>query len=264
HGSAWSRSLEMPMFQVTEARFAPGAVLPAHTHPRPICAIMLAGSFDTRIGSRTLSCRPATVWTEPCEEKHRNDTGTAGAHVLVMQPDPHRADIMQPLQRFLDGVHAIERSGMVAEARRVLSEMRDPDALAALSIEALLLGMITQAARVTRARERNGVPPAWLRVARDFIHAEFRRGPRLDAVARAAGVRPGELTVAFRRHYGRSIGAYARDLRLEWALEQLRQTDRPIAGIAVAAGYSDQSHFTRECTARVGVSPARVRRRLAP
>ncbi|HSJ16355.1 MAG TPA: hypothetical protein VK939_18250, partial [Longimicrobiales bacterium] len=47
HGSAWSRSLEMPMFQVTEARFAPGAVLPAHTHPRPICAIMLAGSFDT-------------------------------------------------------------------------------------------------------------------------------------------------------------------------------------------------------------------------
>lgn len=262
HGSAWSRSLDMPLFHVTEARFAPGAVLDAHTHPRPICAIMLAGSFETRIARRTVSCRPATVWTEPCEETHRNDAGSAGAHVLVMQPDPSRADIMQPLDRFLDGVHEIERSGMIGDARRVLLEMRERDALAALSIEALLLGMLAKAARVTVARERRGTPPPWLRAARDFIHEEFRRGPRLEEVARAVSVLPGELASAFRHHYGRSIGCYARDLRFEWAVDQLRRTDGPIAGLAAAAGFSDQSHFTRECTARLGTSPALLRRRV--
>lgn len=262
HGSSWSRTFDTPLFQITEARFAPGAVLAPHTHPRPICAIMLAGSFDTRIGQRAVDCSRGTVWTEPREERHRNHAGGAGAHVLVVQPDPDRGDAIQPLQPFLDGVHEIPRSGMIGQARTVLHEMRAPDALAALSIEALLLGMLTKAARVTVRRERSGKPPAWLSAARDFIHEEFRSSPRLDDVARAAAVRPDELALAFRNHYGRSIGAYARDLRFEWAVDQLRRTDDSIAGIAAAAGYSDQSHFTRECAARLGTTPGRLRRRM--
>lgn len=250
------------MLQVTEAVFAADAVLEPHTHPRPICAVMLDGSFDTTIGRRAVSCRPATVWTEPCEEKHRNHAGRSGAHVLVMQPDPARADIMEPLQRLLDEVHEIDRCGITGSARRVLAEMREPDALAALSIEALVLTMLTQAARIATVRERNGGQPSWLSEARDYIHETFCRGPRLDEVAAAVSVTPAMLAVAFRRQYGRSIGSYARDLRLEWAVDQLRQTDRPIAGIAFAAGFSDQSHFTRECAARLGAPPGRLRKRL--
>ncbi|HUF11519.1 MAG TPA: AraC family transcriptional regulator [Longimicrobiales bacterium] len=262
HGAEWSRTYHTPLFHITEARFAPGAVLEPHTHPRPICAIMLAGSFDTRIGQRSVDCARGTVWTEPCEERHRNHTGDAGAHVLVVQPDPHRADVIEPLQPFLEGVHEIPRSGMIGPARNVLHEMNAADALAALSIEGLLLGMLAKAARVTVRRERNGMPPAWLKAARDFVHAEFRRSPRLDDVARAVAIRPGELAVAFRNHYGRSIGAYARDLRFDWAVDRLRRTDDAIAGIAASAGYSDQSHFTRECAARLGASPGRLRQSL--
>ena len=262
HGAAWSRTFDTPLFQLTEARFAPGAVLEPHTHPRPICAIMLAGSFDTRIGQRSVACARGTIWTEPCEERHRNHTGDAGAHVLVVQPDPQRADVIEPLQPFLEGVHEIPRSGMIGPARNVLHEMSVPDALSALSIEALLLGMLAKAARVTARRERSGIPPAWLQAARDFIHEEFRSSPRLDDVARAVAIRPGELSVAFRNHYGRSIGAYARDLRFDWAADRLRQSDDAIAAIAASAGYSDQSHFTRECVARLGASPGRLRQNL--
>lgn len=259
HGSAWSRTFETPLFQVTEARFAPGAVLPPHTHPRPICAIMLAGSFDTTIGRHAVDCSRGTMWTEPVEERHRNRAGGAGAHVLVVQPDPARAESIRSLQPFLDGIHEIPRSGTVGPARSVLREMGRPDPLSALSIEALLLGMLTKAARLTVRRERARGASSWLNRARDFIHEEFRSSPRLDDVARAVGARPAELAVAFRNQHGRSLGAYARDLRFDWAVEQLRTTDRSIAGIAVAAGFSDQSHFTRECAARLGTSPGRLR-----
>ena len=262
HGAAWSRTFDTPLFQLTEARFAPGAVLEPHTHPRPICAIMLAGSFDTRIGRHALDCAHGTVWTEPCEEKHRNRAGDAGAHVLVVQPDPERADAIRPLQPFLDGVHEIPRAGVVGQARTVMLEMRRPDALAPLSIEALLLGILTRAARVAVRRERSDHGPPWLGRAREYIHEEFRSAPRLEDVARALSVRPVELAVAFRDHYGRSIAAYARDLRFEWAIDRLRRTDEAIARIAVAAGYADQSHFTRECAARLGTTPGRLRRRL--
>lgn len=262
HGAAWSRTFDTPLFQITEARFAPGAVLEPHTHPRPICAVMLAGSFDTRIGRREVDCARGTVWTEPCEERHRNRAGSAGAHVLVVQPDPDRADVIQPLRPFLEGVHEIPRSGMIGPARSVLHEMHTPDELAALNIEGLLLGMLARVARVSVRRERSGIPPAWLEAARDFIHEEFRNSPRLDDVARAVAVRPGELAVAFRRQYGRSIGLYARDLRLDWAVDRLRRTDEAIAGIAASAGYADQSHFTRECATRLGTTPGRLRQRL--
>jgi len=57
-----------------------------------------------------------------------------------------------------------------------------------------------------------------------------------------------------------TIGEYARSLRLNWALDQLAKTSIPISAVAVAAGYTDQSHLTRVCTAATGVGPAQYRR----
>ena len=257
-GSSWSRTVETPLFQLTEARFAPGMLLPAHTHPRPICALMLEGSFDTRVGTRAVDCQRGTAWTEPCEEKHRNRTGVGGAHVLVLQPDPLRGDVFRALEPLLDGVHEIPHAGLLGQARAVLQELRDFDALSPLAVDALLLGMLARAARA--AIRSGGVLPPWLPAARDYLHAEFRAAPRLDDVARAVDAPPAELAAAFRRQYGRSIGAYTRELRLEWAVDRLRRTDEGIAAIAFAAGYADQAHFTRDCVARLGVSPGRLRR----
>ena len=70
------------------------------------------------------------------------------------------------------------------------------------------------------------------------------------------------LTRTFRRHYGHSIGSYVRALRLEWALGELAASDQPISHVACAAGFSDQSHFTRECKKRHGVTPGLYRSRL--
>jgi AraC-like DNA-binding protein len=39
----------------------------------------------------------------------------------------------------------------------------------------------------------------------------------------------------------------------------LCESDEPIIEIAAAAGYSDQSHLTRECQRHLGISPAAYR-----
>lgn len=260
HGSAWSRSLDTPLFLITEARFAPGALLEPHTHPRPICALMLNGSFDTRVGSRDLDCRRGTVWTEPCEERHLNRTGSGGAHVLVIQPDPARADVFGPVAGFLDGVHELPRAGLIPQAGSVLRELRRPDTLSSLGIDAHLLAMLVRVARMALRRDEDRRPPPWLEKARDYVNAEFRTLPRLEDIARAVDAPPTELAPAFRARFGRSLADYARELRVEWAVDRLHATDQSIAAIAVAAGYSDQSHFTRDCVSRLGVTPGRLRR----
>jgi AraC family transcriptional regulator len=65
----------------------------------------------------------------------------------------------------------------------------------------------------------------------------------------------------FRRYYHSSVGSYVRGLRLEWAVRELERDDRPVSAIAAEAGFSDQSHFTRECARRYGFTPAAHRRR---
>jgi AraC family transcriptional regulator len=45
-------------------------------------------------------------------------------------------------------------------------------------------------------------------------------------------------------------------VRLQWAAEQLRQSDQPLASIAHTAGFTDQSHFTRAFRRAFRTTPA--------
>ena len=84
-------------------------------------------------------------------------------------------------------------------------------------------------------------------------------GSFLARDVRLAGVHPSHLAHTFRARLGTSVGEYVRRLRVEWAAERLGDSDAPISAIAIQAGFSDQSHLTREMVRRLGVSPARLR-----
>jgi AraC-like DNA-binding protein len=49
---------------------------------------------------------------------------------------------------------------------------------------------------------------------------------------------------------------------MDAAVQKLRDTDAPIAAVAMECGYSDQSAFTRKFHQTVGVSPSEYRRLL--
>jgi AraC family transcriptional regulator len=246
---------------VTEAWFPPGAVLEPHTHERTIFAVMLDGSFDSAIARRRLECTPAAVWTEPREERHANYIGRSGARVLVVQPDPARLDLFEAFAPLTDEVRLLRHAGIAADARRVLAELDVADALSPLAIDSLVLTMMTTASRLSFGGDRRrGRLPDWLARAQEILHAHFRDHVRLADVAAAVGVQPSHLAHAFRRHFRTTVGAYVRSLRLDWAVGRLTTTDDPIAEIALAAGYSDQSHLTRECRRARGLSPGEYRR----
>jgi AraC family transcriptional regulator len=57
-----------------------------------------------------------------------------------------------------------------------------------------------------------------------------------------------------------TIGEYVRALRLDWATGQLVDSRKPLAVIAMEAGYADQSHFTRSFRRHTGSTPAEYRR----
>jgi AraC family transcriptional regulator len=141
----------------------------------------------------------------------------------------------------------------------VYDEMRRMDAAAPLAIEGLLLELVACASRM---REQNGSSgrPRWLEDARDRIHVELADRPTLTGLAESVGVHPVTLARAFRRAFGCTVGEYVRSLRIERAARQLTDTDLSLAEIALAEGFSDQSHFSNLFRRHTGLSPFQFRR----
>jgi AraC-like DNA-binding protein len=88
--------------------------------------------------------------------------------------------------------------------------------------------------------------------------------PRADAIgdlARDMGASRFQLIRAYKRAFGLTPEDFRRQLRIERARRLLSGRER-LADIAATAGFSDQSHMTREFRRLVGVTPGGYRRAL--
>jgi AraC family transcriptional regulator len=188
--------------------------------------------------------------------------GSAGAHVLVVQPTAAALERLGPCGRLFDEVHHNPRTPACPPAWRIARELRAPDASTPLAVEGLVLEMLALASRRDGIAERmrRARAPVWLTRARDELHAHFLRPPRLRDLAATAGVHPDHLARAFRLRFGVPVGAYVRRLRLDWAAGQLERGDVTLVHLALNAGFADQSHFTRAFKRHTGLTPAEYRR----
>jgi AraC family transcriptional regulator len=261
-GSARFRTFEVDGIAVVEAWFPPGLVLEPHVHERACFAVMLEGSFDVTFPGVRHASTPTTLHTEPAGEKHANYIGSAGAHVMVLQPDSRREDLFQPTLHLLNRVTCLEHVGVADLAARISRELHAPDDITPLSVESLSLEMLALGARAERSRKRSGTPD-WLLRTEDQLRDRWREPVRIADLANEVGVHPALLARAFRRRHGIGIAAYLRRLRLEWASGQLRQSTASLAAIAASAGFADQSHFTRAFRRQTGMTPAGYRQAVA-
>lgn len=116
--------------------------------------------------------------------------------------------------------------------------------------------------RLFRGMDENGPAPAGARIARAMAFARTRLAnpPTVAEMAAAAALSESAFHEAFRRTTARSPVAWLRDLRLERAASLLRETDLPIAEIALRSGFSDQAALTRAMKRETGSTPGEVRR----
>ena len=92
------------------------------------------------------------------------------------------------------------------------------------------------------------------------IRTEYHQPLQVGDLAERAGLSPYQFEQRIRRIFHVSAGQLVQKIRLEAAVEQLRESDESIATIASRCGYSDQSAFTRKFRETVGLSPSEYRR----
>jgi AraC family transcriptional regulator len=260
-GSPRFRTVPTFGFWVTEAWFPPNLVLEPHLHERAAVAVMLEGSFNVAFGSRKMQCSPATLHTEPLGEKHANYVGQRGAHVLVLQPDHEQEEVFVPCARLLERVQHLQDATVQGLAWRIAREIRSSDGVTSMAVEGLSLELMAVAARLGAPAARGPIPH-WLAQAEELLRERFAAPPTIADVACEVGVHPCHLARAFRARHHMPIGAFVRQLRLEWAARRLVTSDVPLAAVALEAGFADQSHLTRAFKRYSGMPPGQYRREL--
>jgi len=112
----------------------------------------------------------------------------------------------------------------------------------------------------TFSREaRGGLPPAALRRVREYAESHLEEHVSLEMLAACAGLSVYHFARAFKQSEGVTPHSYLLQRRIERAQELLTDTDLPVSEIALAAGFSDQSHLARHFRERVGVPPSTYR-----
>jgi transcriptional regulator GlxA family with amidase domain len=94
------------------------------------------------------------------------------------------------------------------------------------------------------------------------VRARYRESLPLAVLAAEAGVHPAYLSRVFRRFTGVSPGEMTRELRVRRVCEALADKDRPLAELALEAGFADQAHMTRIFTRYTGTPPGALRESL--
>lgn len=92
--------------------------------------------------------------------------------------------------------------------------------------------------------------------ARRFLDAEKTRVVRSWELEAITGLTRYDLARQFRLLFGTSPYRYLLMRRLDFARERIAPK-RPLAQLALAAGFADQAHFSRMFKAAYGVTPAR-------
>jgi AraC family transcriptional regulator len=220
--------------------------------------VTLAGEWDSVLGGLRLENGVGMLHVEPAEATHANRFGNDGARVLIVQVDLRRNDAAAHFNALLSQPGQMQSPEILPLALRIQRELRLPDDLTPLAVQHLGFELLVAAARAGRAADRKA--PRWLIRTEEFLRASLHKPLSVHELSQVAGVHPAHLARVFRLHFGRGPASYVRALRLDEAAMRLAESSRPLADIAAAAGFADQSHFTRQFSKRLGISPARYRR----
>lgn len=111
------------------------------------------------------------------------------------------------------------------------------------------------------AQTRGGLSAGTLRRIRAYIESELSNAITLRDLASMAGLSDCHFARAFKQSVGVPPHRYLMNRRVERASALIRNTNRPLAQIALDVGFCDQSHFSRSIARATGQTPRALRRK---
>ena len=142
------------------------------------------------------------------------------------------------------------------EVRRAAWQQARSDAL---HTRPRLESLATLRREAPQAPARGGLPPSAMRRVREHVEVHLSESMDLAELAGVAGLSVYHFARAFKQSAGVTPHHYLVHRRIERAQEMLVRSELPLSEIALAAGFSDQSHLARHFRQMLGMTPGQFR-----
>jgi AraC family transcriptional regulator len=109
--------------------------------------------------------------------------------------------------------------------------------------------------------KRGGLAPWQERRVSEMMESSLEEPPTLRKLAQSCSLSASHFAKAFKQSFGHAPHQWLMHRRVARAHELMRNTLEPLAEIALACGFSDQSHFSRVFSRLTGLTPGVWRRR---
>jgi AraC family transcriptional regulator len=253
-------ALETPMVKVEETVYAPGLCVARHFHDTANFIYIIAGAHWSGYSRGGDICAPRTVRFLPAGEPHENyfPVGSRALHIEMRQPI---LELAAEHGRTICAPGELARPSAAAQGARLYREFRRKDNVSQIDIEAGILQLLLEDGQDPPPR-RSSVP-SWLLRIREMLRERQNARLSLTELSSCVGRHPVQISRQFHRHFGCTIGEYMRRFRVARAQSLLSRGDMDVAEIALACGFSDQSHFTTAFRRLTGVPPHRYRLQIS-
>jgi AraC family transcriptional regulator len=256
HGLA-GRPIVIGPWRVTEASYSPGQRVPRHEHELPSWTFVLSGLVEETFSMSSFVCGAGIVLTKPASADHVNLYGPEPTRCVLIERSC-AGDSSLYVKKLFSKPRVFSIGLVPRLAARICRERAGTDRVNRFTMESLLLELQLASTRDVSMPSSPG--RKWLGRVRDQLEAEFRSPPSLSELARIHNLHPVYICQEFRSTFGKGIGDFVRDVRFEWACAAIAAGSGSLSDIALAAGFSDQSHMSRDFKKRLGVSPRRFLR----
>jgi AraC-like DNA-binding protein len=258
----------MPGVERLQARFHGHAYDP-HRHETYAIGMTLDGAQAFRYRGAAQVSRAGEIMVLHPDEQHDGHAAVPdGFSYRMIYVDP--ALIGQALDHEGAGVRALPFVTEAVTRDRTMAELLNeafaefPGGFDPLAGDAFLASLADALARRGRPKSRrlNAMPQNALLRVRDFLDAEYAGSIESTDLERIADLDRFSLARAFRRSFGTAPHRYLVARRVT-AARSLIAGGTPLAEVAGACGFADQSHLNRHFKAHFGMTPGRYARLVA-
>jgi AraC family transcriptional regulator len=248
---------------VLDSVYPSDSPIPPHEHASSFFDFVIEGCCEEVVGGRSRARRRSSLAFHPAGERHSSHWHGRESRCFHIEIPAAILERVREYSSVLENPAVLAGGTPVWLATRLYNEFRQMDEASPLAIEGLTLELVAVSHRPAR-RGMGCTSPRWMKSVQDLLAERFPERLSMATVADSVGVHPAHLARVFRRLHGHTVGEHVRRLRVEFACLCLRTSSTALVEIALAAGFADQSHFSRAFKRQMGLSPAEFRDSVRP
>ena len=256
---------------------------PYHFHPEYELALILKGEGSRYVGSHIaqystgdlvlLGTNLPHCWkTKPIVEKEIN------ASSIIIQfneaflgidffTKPELSQVLQLLKRSTQGIQFLNKTVKDVTSKMILlSEEEIPFKKLLLILEILYVLALSKEFILL---DQQGITVGQSAVKRDrinkvlgYIVNNFKNEISLDEAAAFAHMTPNAFCKYYKKTAGQTFMETVIDYRINYAVQQLIYSDKPVSDICFDSGFGDVSHFYKLFKKKIKLSPLNYRKKF--